>query len=414
MKLIITIITLFYFILYSQVYINEIDYDQPSTDDAEFIELVGPDGASLDGYVIELVTGSNGSVYRSVDLNGEVIPSDNVNGFGFFVIGAATVSNVDLTPSSWPTTDIIQNGSPDGLLLKLNGAVVDGFSYEGAIDPLDNSDFTAGMAISATEDNADDPNLSIGRTTLGFDDTDQDQFFESTSNTPSPGAVNSAHGQTDQSLPVSLTSFTATAGNSKVTLHWITASEQENVGFEVLRSTEKQGDYSLLSSYENNPNLEGQFNSSTQTKYIFEDQTVVNDVTYWYKLVDVDVNGVHVEHGPMSATPHAVGSDITTINVTPAGTFSLHPNYPNPFNPSTTLRFDIPALSSGESAVEMIVYNTQGQEVKTLFEGILTPGTHQLTWNGDSDSGALVSSGTYFAILKMENLVRTSKMLLIK
>jgi hypothetical protein len=221
-------------------------------------------------------------------------------------------------------------------------------------------------------------------------------------------------GTSDNPLPVSLTSFTAIAGNSKVTLRWVTASEQENVGFKILRSNEKSGNYEQLATYENNPQLEGQFNSSTQTQYKFEDQTVVNDVTYWYKLVDVDVNGVHTEHGSLSATPHAVGNDITTINVKPAGSFALHPNYPNPFNPSTTLRFDIPALSSGESTVEMTIFNAEGQKVKTLFKGILTSGTHELTWNGDSDSGELVSSGAYFAILKMENLVRASKMLLIK
>jgi hypothetical protein len=62
----------------------------------------------------------------------------------------------------------------------------------------------------------------------------------------------------------------------------------------------------------------------------------------------------------------------------------------------------------------MTIYNSQGQKVKTLFKGILAPGTHELSWESDSDTGIPVSSGMYYAVLKMENLVRTSKMLLIK
>lgn len=218
----------------------------------------------------------------------------------------------------------------------------------------------------------------------------------------------------DNPLPVSLTSFTVSAGNNRVTLRWVTASEQENLGFKVMRSNEENGNYVQLSSYEGNPNLQGRFNSNAQTKYQFTDENVVNDVTYWYKIIDVNMNGIHTGHGPLSATPHAVGNDITTINVIPAGSFNLHPNYPNPFNPETTFRFDIPALSTGNSEVEVTIFNAQGQKVKTLFRGVLTPGTHEVSWKGLSDSGVLVSSGPYFAVLRMENLVRTSKMLLIK
>ena len=306
-----------------------------------------------------------------------------------FIYAVQTNSNV------WQADATSDNDSalPTGLTNGTNAVAVGAGSGLG--DEFDNAQYngttnfpTLAAALSAISNNAN----WVGNDATGYDFSTFGDF----------------------TLPVSLSSFIATAGDSKVILRWVTASEHENVGFKILRSTEKSGNYEQLATYENDPELEGQFNSSTQTQYKFEDQTVVNDVTYWYKLVDVDVNGVHNEHGPMSATPHPVGNDITTINVKPVGSFVLHPNYPNPFNPSTTLRFDIPALSSGESMVEMTIFNAQGQKAKTLFKGILTSGTHELTWKGDSDSGELVSSGTYFAILKMENLVRASKMLLIK
>ncbi|MCK6621081.1 MAG: hypothetical protein HUU32_09855 [Calditrichaceae bacterium] len=194
--------------LSAQVYINELDYDQPGTDATEFIELAGPDNTSLNGYTIELVNGFDGAVYQSADLTGFTIPPDNVGGYGFFVVGAAAVTNVDFTPAAWPATNIIQNGAPDGVLLKLNGVVVDGFSYEGAID--NNPDFTPGMAISAAEDNLS-PNLSIGRILFGFDPNNQDQYFAPLANTPSPGEVNTAHGQViGGNIPPSISNISRT------------------------------------------------------------------------------------------------------------------------------------------------------------------------------------------------------------
>lgn len=189
MKVITTIGLCFLLALHlaGQVYINEVDYDQPGADTMEFLELVGPDGTSLDSYTIELVNGNGGTIYATVDLTGFSIPNDNVSGYGFFVIGAAGVANVDYTPGSWT----IQNGSPDGILLKENGVVVDGFSYEGVL--TGNSDFTPGMAI--TPEDAASPN-SIGRILFGFDSNNQDQYFAQTVETPSPGEINAAHGQT--------------------------------------------------------------------------------------------------------------------------------------------------------------------------------------------------------------------------
>lgn len=194
MKLVVTILfcLVFVFSLRGQVYINEIDYDQPGTDTTEFVELIGPDGTSLNGYTIELINGSNGSVYNTLDLTGFSIPNDNISGYGFFVIGPASgVANVDYTPTGW-TSNQIQNGSPDGILLKQNSVVVDGFSYEGPI--TNNPDFTAGMALNAAEDN-NSPNLTVGRILFGFDSANQNQFFSQTVEAPSPGEINTAHGQ---------------------------------------------------------------------------------------------------------------------------------------------------------------------------------------------------------------------------
>jgi hypothetical protein len=396
----------------SQVFINEIDYDQPNNDTEEFIELIGPDGMDLTNYTIELVDGGPGIVYITIDLSGFSIPNDNVNGNGFFVIGPASgVSNVDYTPNGW-VRGRFQDGNPDGILLKLNGVVVDGFSYEGIIPT--NSDFTAGMAITA-EENDNSPNLSIGRIDLGFSSANQDQYFAASANTPSPGEVNVAHGQSDQSLPVQLSSFTARAGDRIVTLRWVTESEKDNVGFEIMRSDEKDGNYLLLSSYVNNDVLKGQLNSSQQTIYQFTDQLVGNDITYWYRLVDVDLNGLKIFHGPISATPHALGNDI--VNTTSGNfpqNFALQQNYPNPFNPRTTLGFGIPQLSSGSVDATLYIYNSLGQQVKVLYQGKIAAGTYTVEWDGTSESGLPLPSGIYYASLRADYFIKTIKMMYLK
>jgi flagellar hook assembly protein FlgD len=64
--------------------------------------------------------------------------------------------------------------------------------------------------------------------------------------------------------------------------------------------------------------------------------------------------------------------------------------------------------------VEVSIFNTQGQLVKTLYRGQLPTGTHELQWNGNSDNGGIAASGMYYGLLKMDNLVKTTKMLLLK
>jgi hypothetical protein len=72
--------------------------------------------------------------------------------------------------------------------------------------------------------------------------------------------------------------------------------------------------------------------------------------------------------------------------------YSLDQNYPNPFNPSTTISFDIPVSSS----VTIRVFNVIGQAVRTLVQGTLSQGRHDVVWNGMDDAGRPIASGIYF------------------
>lgn len=135
----------------AQLFINEIDYDQPGTDSGEFIEIAGAAGTYTD-VSIELINGNDGSVYTIRDL-GTVVLLDEIDGYGF------------------QSTDIsgIQNGAPDGVQLKINGIIVDAVSYEGSMNDTD------GNAMEEATPSGDDPyweggeGLSIGR--LGVDNS---------------------------------------------------------------------------------------------------------------------------------------------------------------------------------------------------------------------------------------------------
>lgn len=92
--------------------------------------------------------------------------------------------------------------------------------------------------------------------------------------------------------------------------------------------------------------------------------------------------------------------------------FRLYQNFPNPFNPSTTIRFEIG--SAAGSTVQLDVYNVLGQHVKSLRKGELPAGEYNVTWNGTNTQGARVASGVYFYRLQVADEVATMKMVLLK
>lgn len=110
--------------------INEIDYDQPSTDNAEFVELKNTGSISIDlsSYSVELINGDGGGASVAGTIN---LPSVTLAAGDYYVIcgDAANVANCDLDVS--PDTNLIQNGAPDAVGLRFNGDLVDTVSYEG-------------------------------------------------------------------------------------------------------------------------------------------------------------------------------------------------------------------------------------------------------------------------------------------
>ncbi len=159
--------------------INELDYDQPSTDTAEFLEIknTGTAAANLAAFKVQLVNGSNDTVYQTIDL-----PDVTLAAGDFFVVcgDAAATPNCDLDVS--PDTNLIQNGAPDAAALALNGEIVDTLSYEGDV-----AGYTEGTGATADSESA--PFVGLSRSPDGVDTDNNSADFSLRCVTP--GGANS-------------------------------------------------------------------------------------------------------------------------------------------------------------------------------------------------------------------------------
>lgn len=104
-------------------------------------------------------------------------------------------------------------------------------------------------------------------------------------------------------------------------------------------------------------------------------------------------------------------SGTTTGIAAPAAIkLTLHPNHPNPFNPLTTIRFEV----STPTQVQLRVYDIRGRLVRTLVHGVRGAGPHEARWDGRDDAGVSVSSGVYLYRLDARGGTRSRKMVLLK
>ncbi len=230
----------------------------------------------------------------------------------------------------------------------------------------------------------------------------------------SPMAINDSYpflgwqNGADIALPVELSSFTVEATNQGVLCKWTTESEVENLGFLLERKTEGT-DWKKIVSYKTNDGLLGQGTISFPTDYEYLDELVQPNTTYEYRLADVDYNGIITYHS----------TRVVTVEQTPLASvveeFTVLPAYPNPFNPSTTIRYGIPVEGTGRDlSIQIAIYDITGKLITILFNGEQSPGWHSILWNGTNQHGEQVPAGLYFSRIKSGNDVKTAKLMLLK
>ncbi len=207
----------------------------------------------------------------------------------------------------------------------------------------------------------------------------------------------------DDVLPVTLSTFNCAYTSNGAQLNWITQSETNNLGWNIYRSIDNDNSEGL----QINPYLiEGAGSTTEPTSYSFLDASLIElieseqlpsgtPVYYW--LESYSNSGNTEMFGPVVLT---LEGDPEMPE--PPQIAKLVGNFPNPFNPSTRIMFEIPAAESGV----LSIFNIQGD---LLLEENFSAGYHDYRWNAEG-----MSSGIYFYKLSTEDQDITRKMLLIK
>jgi hypothetical protein len=205
------------------------------------------------------------------------------------------------------------------------------------------------------------------------------------------GIVIYAGGSANGPLPVELTSFTAILQGTSALLNWTTATETNNSGFQIERSIEGSGVWAEVAF------VNGAGTSNSPKTYSYEDKNLTPG-TYIYRIKQIDNDGTITIYNP-NALPKVdagvVGKEL-----------QLCRNYPNPFNPSTTIQFSVPQ----DGYASLKVYNMVGQEVAMLYSGVAKAGHYiHATFNASR-----YASGIYFARLQFNGQSLVQRMLMTK
>ena len=190
----------------------------------------------------------------------------------------------------------------------------------------------------------------------------------------------------DLALPVELTSFSASVAKGAVNLSWKTATEINNMGFNVERSANKS-DWTKIAF------VQGNGTSTSTIAYSYADKSVSNTGKYYYRLKQIDNNGSYKY------------SSIVEADINSPSVFALNQNYPNPFNPSTIISYSLPMASN----VKLIVYNAIGQPIRVLENGFKNAGSYNVSFNASE-----LSSGIYFCKIEAGQFSQIRKMMLLK
>ncbi len=202
----------------------------------------------------------------------------------------------------------------------------------------------------------------------------------------------------DAPLPVSLTAFTGVSTNEGVKLAWETATEQDNLGFEIRRS--RDGVTEVIAHYRNTPELRGRGTTLEPTQYAYTDTRVEQGKTYRYVLRSFDLDGTIHEYSDKAIEVHITEALKPTE-------FALAQNFPNPFNPTTIVQYQL----AENSPVKLELYDVTGRKVATLINAWQNAGYYSFKLNANAYN---LSSGMYFYRLNAGNFVQTKKMMLVK
>ena len=193
-----------------------------------------------------------------------------------------------------------------------------------------------------------------------------------------------------------LASFGGEIVEDSIVLDWTTVSQTNNAGWRVLRS-EDGVTYTPVSEL-----IPGAGTTDATLPYRFTDETVPAIELVYYRLEQVDLDGRITQSSPIEVILGARFLDLPSDFATSI--------YPNPFNPSTTIAYDLPS----EASVSIVIYDALGQEVRRLVADTKSAGRYTIQWDARDNLGRSVGSGVYIAKVEAGAFSATQKMLLLK
>ncbi len=193
-----------------------------------------------------------------------------------------------------------------------------------------------------------------------------------------------------------LSSFGGEIVEEAVVLNWTTVSQTNNAGWRVLRS-EDGVTYTPVSDL-----IPGAGTTDATLPYQFQDEDVPAVELIYYRLEQVDLDGRISQTSPIEVILGARFLDLPSDFGTSI--------YPNPFNPSTTIAYNLPS----EASVSIVIYDALGQEVRRLISETKSAGRYTIRWDARDNLGRGVGSGVYIAKVEAGQFSAAQKMLLLK
>ena len=195
--------------------------------------------------------------------------------------------------------------------------------------------------------------------------------------------------------PAELGSFDGALQNDRVVLNWSTVSQTNNAGWRITRSVDGET-FEAVGNF-----VQGAGTSDALMNYRFEDKDLPGVEKVYYRLEQVDLDGsisqsnvIEVLLGARMPLPTEFA-----VNV-----------YPNPFNPSTTISYDLPEAAP----VTVVIYDVLGQQVRRLVSQFNAAGRYSVQWDARDNQGRGVASGVYIAKVDAGTTTLSQKMLLLK
>ncbi len=345
---------------------------------------LGSNGRLVEGSNRLYCSAGTGTIATTRNLNN--ITNENVGGLGAQITTSANMGSTTITR----------------LHHKFNHAINRYFD----IHPTNNSGLNATLVFHYLDSELNGKNetaLKAFKSTDGGETwSDQGGTVDTEANTVTVTGIGSFSQWTlsdENPIAVSLLAFSAVRRNRSALIEWRVDNTIGIAGFRVRKSNSPHGPFlplhdGLITTGEN---------SVEPRNFSVIDPSC--DSQAWYQLQIVMLDGsVHNS----SAAPLSESAAVASQPLPSA--FALHPNFPNPFNPSTAVAFDLPQ----DEYVSLNVYDLKGRLVASLVDGHCPAGRHNVLWNGNDQYGAPMPSGIYLCKITAGTFSASRRMLLMK